>query len=61
MRSAEDNFLDLGYMSSTTWVGSPVSVPGAGSASVVRGETLGITTRGAINMGMIQVTRQRGL
>ena len=60
MMSVEDDLLDIGWEGSSTWVGAPVSVPGAGSASVVRGGTLGIATQGAVVMDMIQATRERG-
>jgi hypothetical protein len=60
--STEDCFLNPGYKGATTCVGSLMSVPGTGSALgvFVRGGTSGIVTQGAIIMGMIQVTHERG-
>lgn len=59
MMSVEDNPLDIGWEGSTAWVGAPVSVPGAGSASVVRGRMLGIATQGAVVIDMIRAIREK--
>ena len=52
--SVEDNLLGIGWKGLITWVGSPVSVPSADSASVVRCGMLGITTEGTYIMGIIK-------